>query len=334
MQDIDFDELDRAVSSVLGTAGRPASPAPATATADVTPAVPVAVSFTPPTNVPTVISTPAPIVTATTPINPSSNVHVTTTISPRSIINAPPAPTPVVTEPTIAKRNTGRFMDVVHPSSDMRSPALAPQPVSLPTPAPFDQAPAIVEQAAPVAAEPTFPALSYEDENDQAAPLETPFLTDAKVEKRPLGAFSDFEETAASAPKPPVFEPSLEISEEALIGSSETSDTDPKTIQQPEEPVLIPEKVEETKPETPSFAAQPARSGQPTTASIIQQYIEKPATDEEPSGAIFDTESYHQPLAHPQKKSSGFPTVLWIVGLILLGAGLGVALYFFVLQNL
>ena len=332
MQDIDFDELDRAVSSVLGTT------TPITPTSAVPPSAP---AITPvPYISPSVDATPLPE-PVSTPVNPASNVHVVTTTTqttPRSIINAPPVASPSVSEPTVLRRSTGRFMDVVHPSSAMRTapaaqPAVQAAPVFMP-PQPVQEQP--IAPAADIKAEDLMMAFEETSEPD-TMPLETPFLTDAKVEKRPLGAFSTAEPEEQlvieqipepASYKPPVFEPSLEISEEALIGSSETADTDPKALQ-PVEITVEPKK--EAQPE----AAQATVSTAPTTASIIQQYIEQPSTDEQPSGAIFDTESYHQPLTHPGKGKAGLLTVLWILGLIILGAGLGILAYHFIsLQSL
>jgi hypothetical protein len=63
--------------------------------------------------------------------------------------------------------------------------------------------------------------------------------------------------------------------------------------------------------------------------SIPQQYREEPNTGDKDNGGIYDTDSYHQPLAHPAKKKSGWLWVLWIVIILIIGAGGGAALYFF-----
>src|SRR5690606_12423598 len=68
-----------------------------------------------------------------------------------------------------------------------------------------------------------------------------------------------------------------------------------------------------------------------TTSSIPQQYTEKASSAPE-SGAIYDTEAYHQPVLAPtQKKSSSVLVFIWILLLVILGAGAGVAFYLFVL---
>src|SRR5664280_2852109 len=81
MSDIDYDELDRAVSSL---SDKPAQTA----------------------NVPALAE------------------PVTDTVS---VTTAPPA---VNTAPTAPKPTSGRFMDVVHPSSDMRPTVVPPRPIS------------------------------------------------------------------------------------------------------------------------------------------------------------------------------------------------------------
>lgn len=329
MQDIDFDELDRAVSSVLGTAGQVA-PAPVATAAP-----------TPVQTVPIAPSAEQPATATATPINHASSIHVIPTVTPRVISNVvntpPPLAEPVTitpTEPPTLRRSNGRFMDVVHPSSNMRPSA----PVAAPVTAPVQEAivadvtppPAVPETIVPV--EPDLPTYTLENfEETETAPLETPFLTDAKVEKRPLGAFSpaETEEEVVAAPKPPVFEPALEISEEVLIGADETDSTDPQASTQYESASATTQTGGWASPSSADASAPT----QPVVASISQQYTEQVATTE-PSGSIFDTESYHQPLAHPQKKKSGLYIVLWVIGLAILGGGLGLALYYFVLRTL
>lgn len=111
---------------------------------------------------------------------------------------APPVPvaTPKPAAPVVKRPNSGRFMDVVHSSSDMKSPDFPPLVVP--------------ERVVPKASAPvTTPALPKDEEREKfelpvpvepvafTAPVEpasvpepaplTPFLPDAKVEKRPLG---------------------------------------------------------------------------------------------------------------------------------------------------
>ncbi|MFY9227993.1 MAG: hypothetical protein WAO28_01545 [Candidatus Microsaccharimonas sp.] len=306
MQDIDFDELDRAVSSTLSPT-RPSN-------TEKTDAVPVGTPDS---------ATPRPVAPA-------------------------------------ARRSSGRFMDVVHPSSDMR-PAERPERSAPRPPEPVQQQP---ERSAPATTdwpdpldfhgfkdEPEAEAPKPEPEpvsnNDDASstPLESPFLTDAKVEKRPLGAFSandtpslsdqiDAENAAEIAPIEAEDVPLLEAPDEELL----TAETETK-----DEPPVVPEvPVEEKKPEVEELTEEVSKDEPtPVTAieeptgpqSITQQYKEQPSSNQT-SGAIYDTEAYHQPLVHTAKKKSGALVVIWILALILVGAGAGAGIYFFVLPML
>ena len=117
-----------------------------------------------------------------------------------------------VSNPTVRPSNSGRFMDVVHPSSDMRTviaPAAPENTRQGITVSPIDDSTSNVEkekvdiqseQKAPV------PIMAEQNEDSDIDKIndditetlnqtpsespDSPFLTDAKVEKRPLGAFS------------------------------------------------------------------------------------------------------------------------------------------------
>lgn len=322
MQDIDFEELDRAVNSVLGGA-----PVTRTASDDVQ-------------KNETVVEIP------TTSVNTLPGVQTPAEPAVDSVaVSGSPA----------ARRSSGRFMDFVHSSSDMRAntstPTAAPveQPVVQPVapvisteeeaeqvsiaedtfswPDPLDvpqsrdmqasQEEEVVPQEAPT------PELPVEESKQEETdtPLETPFLTDTKIEKRPLGAFS-----AEPAAATPLAFPTDPIVEEAPITPPVTEPVAVETPVVEEAPV---EPIEEPAPVAVVTSTPEAAPTGPI--SIAQQYQEQPNTTDQPSGAIYDTEAYHQPLAHPTKKSSGLWVILWILGLIVLGGGVGAAVYFFAL---
>ncbi|MDB5179369.1 MAG: hypothetical protein JWN12_1, partial [Candidatus Saccharibacteria bacterium] len=300
-------------------------------------------------------------------------------------------PTPAAPSPAV-RRSSGRFMDVVHSSSDMRPstgsrpsmpsvPSLhreevaerdevanRPEPAAAPSAAfhwtdPIDVAeptpdlieevePSFPEPAAEVTEEPPI-AHELEDENEDkdASPLESPFLTDTKVEKRPLGAFSGadadlplledpipFSANVAPQPQPEsvseVEEPAHEEHEEMpyelhpdLLALEGHGQEDQKESSDDE---LFLEATNPPDPE-PVLAVEDVPTG-PT--SITQQYTEQPSTASEPSGSIFDTEAYHQPLTHPAKKRSKVLIIVWIIALILVGGGIGAGIYFVVLPML
>ena len=90
--------------------------------------------------------------------------------------------------------------------------------------------------------------------------------------------------------------------------------------------------VEKEAPTEPVIVAQPVQ--EPTgPTSITQQYKEQPSSNQQ-SGAIFDTESYHQPVIKPAHKKSSWLIIVWILLLVLLGAAAGWAVYTFVLPML
>ena len=73
----------------------------------------------------------------------------------------------------------------------------------------------------------------------------------------------------------------------------------------------------------------PAPAAVSGPASIQPQYKEEPSSTKQEHAAIYDTDTYHKPLAHPAKKKSGWLWVLWIILLLALGAGGAAALYYF-----
>lgn len=306
MQDIDFDEIDRAVNSVTTS----------------TPEVPV-----------------TPVVTPAEPVVPVADPVV---------VPAPVSPA--------ARRSTGRFMDVVHSSSDMRptrssAPAAhslhrddmpdrtavaeRPQATTVASsafhwPDPIDVAPAV----APDPVDPT-PAVI----ETPAAPLESPFLPDAKIEKRPLGAFSNSEvdlsfiEEPITPSVPAVNEEPAELQDEILLLEEHIVDEPEAEVTEPVVEEVAPV-VEESVLPTVELPVAPVQEEPIGPTSITQQYKEHPATEPQESGAIFDTESYHQPLVHTPKKRSGALVIVWILALILVGGGIGAAVYFVVLPML
>ena len=312
--DFDFDELDKAVNSALGGTSSDDSNVQASESA--------------PKSDDASVPAPKP---AEEPAKEAS----------------PPATPPAV------RRSGGRFMDVVHPSSDMRANA----PASVPVPPVFNRS----EPTPTPATTPTpKPVESKQDDDilgeDWNQPLESPFLPDAKVEKRPLGGLVpsqiDFDE--------------LELLEEPDDPRIEAhAMPDPIDFAQqnghvelPEEDaaLIVPEPAaqkEEAQPAKPveaktddygagygegSFQEAPSRGLAPEEepagpASIQQQYKEQPSTAPE-SGSIYDTEAYHKPLIPNAKRKSGIMVIVWILALILIGGGLGAATYFYILPML
>ena len=312
MQDIDFDEIDRAVSSITN----------------------------PKTIIDTKVSEPiVPVVTA---------------------IPETHSPSPA------ARRSSGRFMDVVHPSSDMRpAPLSAPSASSLQReevtqrtevvnrPQPSTAAgmafhwPDPIDLVAPELAVETpnlgfNPVLLSEQEEivEPTGSLESPFLTDTKVEKRPLGAFS-----GADADLPLIEDPIPSLQQtESATQAAQTAEVPPEL----HEAVLLLEARSEDEDEAEakakaskldtlnidaieSTAVVPELEIPTGLTSITQQYKEQPSSASQSSGSIYDTEAYYQPLTKPFKKRSGALIIVWIIALIFVGVGIGAVLYFIIL---
>ncbi|MEI7689941.1 MAG: hypothetical protein WCI79_03190 [Candidatus Saccharibacteria bacterium] len=294
MQDLDFDELDKAVSSLMP----PSEPSDAaSAQPTVTPAVP----------------SPAPVVNVVVPTTP--------------VVDSAPRPA------------TGRFMDVVHPSSDMRSTLNMPQRPATPVPAPVVVAPPVrPAPVTPITPSPSVPnpapaisnwsgAVDYQSPNP--AP-ESPFLSGAKVEKRPLGAFSDDIPTPAVEPEPVVETAPVEPAEPEMPENTGNRSDLPDEL---DTSLLKVESDSSTNPSGIGASSDPFVQSTGAT-SINQQYTEKPASVEQTAGSIYDTSSYNKVAKNQPKKKSGWMWVLWIVLLLIVGAGAGVAFYYFAMPNL
>lgn len=342
MNDLDFDELDKAVNSLM-------------------------------TNVPQQLSGQS---------KNDETEHVLD-IAPTLTRDITPTPdklneaiTRVTTAPAPAARRGGRFMDVVHPSSDMKKASIPERPVTrvgvtidpirsvaMPTRADVTTKPAVSstpfisndnsQQAGewpdPLEAtdlgtvnlpeEEEWSAITaLKDIESHDTSLLSPFLPDTKVEKRPLGnATLSMEQPEREAdavkltvndpndqlpPTPPVVDQPLpeELQGDMMEVEADTHMGVPKT----EESHPLEKSVavrQELKAETPLLSAGPT--------SIPQQYYEEPSTGDKETGGIYDTSTYHQPLAHPAKKKSGWLWIVWIVLILLVGAGIGATLFFF-----
>ena len=371
MKDIDFDELDRAVSSVLGQ------------------------------------KTPDDTATAmdsTAQDKPESHRSSSDTSgdsvieSGKTVDTSEQSPSQTTPKVPLAIKRRGKFMDMVHPSAAMTtksnttrplSPHAAPvvQPLDLklepdmseaktedaepltiestvehkaePTaavdesqsligaePAPLEDGSHTLPETTsdssaetPPATEPSNAALSGEDNEKDVLPPEvektdatedsevvagttslastvpqtTPFLTDTKVEKRPLGGFveGDVAETANSD------------------DSTETEDNqNPPVVPLPRE--LQPDVMEvESDQVTASAESAATQPDSPAFATSVEAAPE-PGEDGRVEGhPLFDTSTYHEPIAPVTRKS--MPAWLkWLLGLLVclvIGAGVGYFLF-------
>lgn len=368
MKDIDFDELDRAVSSVLTQGAKVSEPAKTETGAE----------------------------DSSKPNQPSASV--VKEIAPAVGISSPPVVKPrqtiVPSTPSPAARRSGRFMDVVHPSSDMKvptsvvsaKPKLQPlssnvkpedvvveapsEPIVAPVPnasqsfshdddrptldtidspvAVYDEKVVPEETVTPAVASPWPDPLEVDsdptkNELKQAeveetkevpgpvvssaeaeSPTQTPFIADAKVDKRPLGGFSSTTLDPTS-------------NDDAVIDElSEAIQTPSNTMPRELENDVVRLDSNESEPEVAAPAEHTKASAAsipatPLATSIPQQYKSSDTNDTDlESHGVFDTDSYHQPLLPPKTGAKRiWVWVLLIVGLLIVGAGLG-ALWFMI----
>lgn len=453
MKDLDFDELDRAVNSLIANNANASNTSVVKETTTIGDSLPK------------------------TPINSHFAIPSETSVDTVSQVTDIPEPDNIVTpkpsqpvSPLVSRRSSGRFMDVVHPSSDMRTTLIMPNrvsrqgnsvnplsqsPISDMTTNPHapqetiakvpDEIPQVVipepisnEWPDPIdfkspaedviSDEPVLIDDTDDDEDDDINRInddidktlnqipdvqESPFLSGAKVTKRPLNAFMTGSLASATEPTPVVAEmaseniPDHNSNDSIDLGFSvnqsqvnvdmplpaelqgdllsiesgnatpvepvaqlkpailPTPNLTPAPIQAPASvpasvqspiPARVPISVPVSRqspmasvspspiqssiqtPQTPAEAVNnvPARvspvADSPT--SISQQYDEKPNTGDLNSGAIYDTDAYHKAMVQPSKKKGSLLWIVWILLLLVVGAGVGAAMYFFVLPLL
>lgn len=384
MKDIDFDELDRAVNSLMGSVPKDN---PVTSDSD------------------SVSTTTAVDDTAinTSPVLESSSVEIASSEEVRAEPDLLDKPTeeahgePKRPEPAVPQRR-GRFMDMVHPSrqdADRSSQAAAarrhgvtlqpsvsagseaaaslmpseeseqqkstpeieiPEALQMNTIRELEDTASIATAATPPAPEiaTEIGTTSTAEMTDEAAPLSSPFLADAKVEKRPLGRPADIEATPttnsdSTTSEEPASDPSTTVTpEESLSPEKDTQlpeqplpaeldskllsiERDTSTFGQPApSAAAVPstEAVSSPSPAPVANAASPLTDTARAMAatSIPQQYKLETAGahPEAPVGGIYDT----QPLTHPASSKPGWIWIVAIVVILVFGALGGAAVYY------
>lgn len=299
MTDFDFEELDKAVNGLLNPDDTPAqAPQPVTSTD------------------PTPHASPAAARSAAVEFDTKTE---DTKANPDSFEKPARSAVPVPSQ--------GRFMDMVHPSSDMRASSGSPIPPIPPVPpkTPTNLSHTVSRPFSVPSAPPT-----QEVQEDMAKePLGSPFLPGAQVEKRPLGG------TAGSFTPPAE---TREASQQEEQPNEKPSETPPESTHEPlEQHLLEADSAGEEELLLTEHASTHDELGEdtfPAQTSISQQYEESPPATPEETGAVYDTQAYHQALTTPPKNRTGLWLVVWIVGLILLGGAAGAAVYLFVLPML
>lgn len=364
MSEIDFDELDRAVTSAISNNNSTSSDGSANYSQ-------TRLSVSP---------------------RPLDNQSDKNTEATRSELSMPTIPS----RPVVERPNTGRFLDMVHPSANMKNSTQSTPFRSTETPAtsrtqntfsdnnlknnamPFmpqssNQPVQKIESLAQVDSSDNtlldISKISAEMNKSLSSNLgenaDSPFLADAKVEKRPLNALaSDDQQTAfpsvqspgsmaqeknIDTPLPAELESNL-LSIESNIATKNTdeiiieNENDEQALvdvenstefnQEAQKPITL-----EVKPEQPE--ASPVQQTQASVLdankisvnSIAQQYQEKPSSTQQANGAIYDVKDYHK-VASVVKKKLGWGWVFWTIFLIVASVGAGVAVYFFVLPEM
>jgi hypothetical protein len=310
MNDFDFEELDKAVSN-LATKTHDEHGGPDLKT------------------VPAASSVPVTMESAQKQEQPEARVEAPRSVprptEPTAVPVATPQKRPIRLSDT-KPRNRGAFMDIVPPASRKFGgrAGISIQPVSKPedvvpeepkTPEPEVSEPVEVPKPEVLTSHPDTPKPVTEEKPDDVAwpdPLDfgtdqkekaeeaptTPFLAEAKVEKRPLGAFSNFK-PAAPEPKaeetqtPETPKPQDELTPEKDGTFKEPESAGPKAekeeAKQPKAP-KAPEKSDEpTEPEKPDVHGK-------AMMSIPQQYHTDAKPTDKATRPIFDTKEYHPPL--------------------------------------
>lgn len=401
MKDLDFDELDRAVNSLMTNVSKTPEPkksdeneqtltitptlkddaAPSFKTLDKTVAQINGGNENAPASTPSVKSADTPVAALEDKGDKPSSSQPLASRRGRFMDMVRPNTAPRTPEVT---RATSRQGNTIEPKGPLLSDVVAPSvPTGLTSKKPNDldttskdsssEWPDPIEMtssddyskeetsaSAPVENEPEKPAVE-----SSYTPLTTPFLTDTKVEKRPLGGAVIETDTAeptetepakeqkngdeaAQLPADPTEIAPLQLPEElsgdlvALEADANTAAVTPdvqpdaspvaeaiEPSQKPHEPVVDAVDDSAISSQTSKAVPDPEEKLLPSgPISIPQQYREEPSTGDKQNGSIYDTDTYHQPLSHPAKKKSGWMWVIWIVVILIVGAGCGVALYY------
>lgn len=392
MKDIDFDELDKAVNSLMGNIkDQSDQPAPKTLTISTTLKENEAPEYTKLEQVAQKIGSETiggptertAILPETRGEDPLKTIDLSTSVAPEAPTLPAPAPTPSSApasqpEPTpmpvavpspvpergrstvTPHRSSGRFMDVMHHSSDMRTatssevpPSAAPsreartiappvrstdQDSPSPDTSPVAVPPSVIEPVA--VAEPEKVELpKSEPVAEPAEPLSSPFLPDAKVEKRPLGGpaveASDIGESATQdeRDKDTQLTPDASQAAEELPAELHNDLLAIETNIALESPSAdIPDDSTETKPAINDSVNSQATSLEDAAApvgpaSIPQQYNELPNSGDQSNGAIFDVDDYHKQPVHPTKSHRSWLWIILIIVIIVISAAGGAAFY-------
>ena len=341
---INFDELDKAVAKVMGDSNDTAQPnAPE---AQVSPVTTPPAQVNPAPEFPAIEKKPALLPSTPPSAETSGDIQPEATpVSPQVIKKPQP----------VALKRRGQFMDM-KPSSATKKPAQMSLRKTMPVIAPLNAAPktqpvqSVDEPKPDNIPQPTDTPQSLL-EQDTTNPDQTPFLADAKVEKRPLGA---------AMPQEAVSTPNLEEPEDITLGEQLTPESSSPlppelqtnvleaesdiTVTEPE-PAATPldekntaafaEALDDTAPAaSESPTPQASDTAQKTTAApqdpgnIQPQYSKKQSVDE-PKHAELYHDAHDSTAAHEESHHSFIFYFVMILLFVIIGCGIGVVYYLY-----
>lgn len=361
MKDIDFDELDKAVTALMGgVKNTPEQPAAKTLSINTT----LKDGEEPEYNK---IKRAAEKIGSETILDPAENTEViagvqkgevNTVILPESD-EKPASEMPLPDVAATPKPANGRFMDVMHPSSDMKTatatsvetPAQAteaespsrlsregatiqsptpPAPAPRPTPVPV----AVTRETVSAFTPPPSPKTERKVESVPVAsvpstePLTSPFIPDAKVEKRPLGgAAQDTSDDLSSFDRPYDTDRSIDTQ---LAPNQEVGELE-MPAELSSDLLAIETNAAESEAEFTVPVSNRSRTTQPASndipAATEAPAREESATEAPVDGAIYDTSEYHKPIEHSAKHGREWLWIAIIVVVVVVCAAGAVAIY-------
>lgn len=355
MNDIDFDELDKAVNSLMGSvSAKDDQPQPktlritSTLREDEKPAYEKLKQVASKIGNETILS---PLEnTAIIPDSSDGGRPKETTLElassrPLSVPSLPLAPPPPRQAPKPSGL-AGRFMDVMHPSSDMKTSA-PDKPAAPSSPSPASPPPSLVSHFG----EPSLPAslppvVAPQPAPPQASPvmldpLTSPFIPDAKVEKRPLGGAQDSkgeQDTQAVLASDTQLAPKADAAQDQLPEELHGDLLAIETNFAYEEP---PQGGQNDGPNTPNAPSNSSDYGDeelsyaPGTGLLnTQPQAEVPLSslqaNNQPNNttpSVFETENYYKTVTHPARATPSWLWILAIIAIIVICALGGAAFY-------
>lgn len=328
-KDIDFDELDKAVNSLMGKVGEdPTDTTPkqktlainSTLKPDEKPQYDVLGKAAEKIGSET-LGTNDYTVVETLPAAPANLPPI-----PQALPTVAPAPVAVTkpehTEPVAPHPKSGRFLDVMHPSADMRSVTVPPRP-SEPESRPFapTTVPAVAKEEsvkpdvpAPAAVNPFPPT-----------PVTSPFLPDAKVEKRPLGG-----DMLASEPVEQNDPVEKIVETEVINNDAQAVDNGSGDEQRPLDANDFDNETSAEEQKLQAIESADVADTSHEAIRAVESADTGKVTDAAANSAagIYDVDKNAKPLAHPAKQKSGWGAVVIIVAIIVVAIAAGAAAYF------